>query len=232
MNNIAIIPARRGSKRIPRKNIKDFFGKPVIAYSIEAALKSCLFSEVMVSTNCEGIAKVAEKFGAKVPFFRRDENSADESTTMDAISEVLDRYKNSLQKEFDFGCCIYPAAPLIVPEHLKDGYNLLLQGKYKSVFPVVEFSYPIWRGLRINKENLAELMWPEYSKTRSQDIEKVYHDAGQWYWFNTKEISDSLFTDKSGTIILPAKEVQDIDNTEDWEMAEMKYKILRSNDKS
>ncbi len=232
MNNIAIIPARRGSKRIPRKNIKDFLGKPIIAYSIEAAIRSGLFSEVMVSTNCGGIAQIAEKFGAVVPFYRSDKNSSDESTTVDALSEVLDRYKNSFQQEFDFACCIYPAAPMILPEHLANGLKLMQEDKYKTVFPVTEFSYPIRRAFRINNNGKPELIWPEYRSTRSQDLEKTYHDAGQWYWFRPKEIEEGLFTDNSGVILLPETEIQDIDNPADWQLAEMKYKTFRSNDKA
>lgn len=226
MNNIAIIPARGGSKRIPRKNIKDFLGKPIIAYSIEAALKSGLFEEVMVSTDDAEIAEIAIKYGAKVPFYRSNETSNDFATTMEVIQEVISEYKTHFGKVFDLVCCIYPTAPLIQVQQLKKGLDLLLAKKFDSVFPVVAFGYPIWRGLEITDEGKTKMVWPKYQNSRSQDLKNIYHDAGQWYWINIKQLGETAFTQNSASILLSEEEVQDIDNLTDWKLAEMKYKLL------
>lgn len=227
MGNLAIIPARGGSKRIPRKNIKDFLGKPIIAYSIEAALNSAMFDEVMVSTDDEEIAAVAKHYGALVPFMRTAETAADFSTTLDVLKEVELSYKERQNKIFGRVCCIYPTAPLISEGKLKEGLNLLISGKFDVVFPVVPFSYPIWRGVMRENER-TEMLWPEYKDSRSQDLRPVYHDAGQWYWYDPASISDTLFTDNTGSLILNETEVQDIDNYADWRLAEMKYKLLNN----
>lgn len=224
-NNLAIIPARGGSKRIPKKNIKNFLGKPIIAYSIEAAIKSELFDEVMVSTDDVEIAEVAIRYGAKVPFYRSNQNSNDYSTTLDVIKEVLSNYLLKLGINFEQACCIYPTAPLIKIEHLKSGFNKLISNNYTTVFPAVQFSYPIWRGLSINKDGTSSMIWPQYVNDRSQDLQKVYHDAGQWYWFKTKELDNSFLLGKSSFIELLETEVQDIDNLSDWKLAEYKYKF-------
>jgi N-acylneuraminate cytidylyltransferase len=225
MNNIAIIPARGGSKRIPRKNIKDFLGKPIIAYSIEAAINSKLFHEIMVSTDDVEIAEIALEYGAKVPFFRSNKNSNDYSTTIDVVKEVISEYKQIFNSDFENGCCIYPTAPLLKIDHLKSGYNKLIFDDYTTVFSAVEFSYPIWRGLYVNDESIAKMIWPQHLNDRSQDLQKVYHDAGQWYWFKTQKLTDSFFSEKSAIVKLDEMEVQDIDNLVDWDIAELKYKI-------
>jgi len=225
MSNLAIIPARGGSKRIPRKNIKDFLGKPIIAYSIEAALKSDIFEEIMVSTDDTNIAEIALKYGAKVPFLRSKRNSDDKATTVAVIHEVLNNYKKTKEKEFQFACCIYPTSPLMKVRHIKEGYEKIKKEDYISVFPIVIFNYPIWRGLNIDKNGKALMLWPEFANSRSQDLKKVYHDAGQWYWFNTNKIKDTLFTLNSGTVILSEEEAQDIDTIADWKLAEMKKMI-------
>lgn len=226
MSNFAIIPARGGSKRIPRKNIKDFLGKPIIAYSIEAALKSQLFDEVMVSTEDDEIAKIAVKYGAKVPFLRNAATSNDFASTMEVIQEVVSEYKIQFGKVFDLVCCIYPTAPLIQVHHLKKGLDFLLEKNFDSVFPVVAFGYPVWRGVEITDDGKTQMVWPEYQNSRSQDLKKVYHDAGQWYWINIKYLGETAFTNNSASIILSEEEVQDIDNLTDWKLAEMKYKLL------
>lgn len=225
MNNLAIIPARGGSKRIPRKNIKDFLGKPIIAYSIEVALKSGLFEDVMVSTDDEDIADVAQHFGAKVPFLRSSENASDFASTSDVIIEVLNKYKSDLKKEFEYICCIYPAAPLIESRDLINGFNLFRDNNYQALFPVVPFSYPIWRGLDRDENGLTRMIWPENINARSQDLRKVYHDAGQWYWIDPLTIGKGFFTGKTGTIELNETAVQDIDTLNDWKLAELKYSI-------
>jgi len=223
--NLCIIPARGGSKRIPRKNIKDFLGKPIIAYSIEAALSSELFDEVMVSTDDIEIAEVAKKFGAKVPFMRSSENANDFAGTADVLLEVLKDYKKR-NKIFNIACCIYPTAPLIKQEKLKEAYNLLLERKFDSVFPVTKFSYPIYRALEI-KEGKVKMIWEENLKKRSQDLPDTYHDAGQFYWLKVNELikTNKILSQNSGAIIVNELEVQDIDCETDWKMAEMKYKL-------
>lgn len=226
-SRIAIIPARGGSKRIPRKNIKEFLGKPIIAYSIQAAKNSNLFDEVMVSTDDSEIADIARALGANVPFFRSKKNSDDFATTIDVISEVINEY-NSFNRRFDFGCCIYPTAPFVTSDRLKEGLELLEKNNFSTVLPVVAFSYPIFRGLKKDDLNRVSMIWPEYLHTRSQDLGPAYHDAGQWYWFDTNRISQekSLFTDNTGSIVLPESEVQDIDTLTDWHLAELKYKVI------
>ena len=227
MANLAIIPARGGSKRIPRKNIREFLGKPVMAYSIHAALESKLFDEVMVSTEDPEIAEAAVKYGAKVPFFRSEENANDFATTVDVLLEVLDEYAKQ-NTRFEYGCCLYPAAPFTRPDQLKKGFDLLKEKKADCVFPVVAFSHPVWRGFRTDGNGRAQFLFPEHADTRTQDLERVYHDAGQWYWFSTEALlaGNKLFTDKTYTIELPGTEVQDIDHETDWALAEMKYRLI------
>lgn len=225
MKSLAVILARGGSKRIPRKNIKDFHGKPIIAYSVEIALKSKLFDEVMVSTDDLEIAKIAIQYGAKIPFMRTKETSSDYATTMDALNEVTTQYKNIYNIEFDYICCIYATAPLIKLEQLIEGFRLLSKTNFKSVYPIVSFSYPVWRGVKLTKDGKTVMVWKEYLNSRSQDLEPIYHDAGQWYWYKPSEITDSLFTDNTASIILSEIDVQDIDNLTDWKLAEMKYEL-------
>jgi pseudaminic acid cytidylyltransferase len=226
MSKVAIIPARGGSKRIPRKNIKDFLGKPVIAYSIETAINSNLFDEVMVSTDDEEIASIAEKYGAKVPFYRSKKNSDDRATTVDVLLEVLGEYEK-LDVKLKTGCCIYPTAPLLKRQVLLDAYNLMMKEQYDAVFPVVKFSYPIWRSLKLEGSKSA-MIWPEHLNTRSQDLADTFHDAGQFYWFfcNTLLENKVLFGKNAGSIVLPESEVQDIDSLQDWRIAEIKYETL------
>jgi pseudaminic acid cytidylyltransferase len=228
MNNIAIIPARGGSKRIPRKNIKDFLGKPIISYSIEAAIKSGLFNEVMVSTDDEEIANIAIKYGAKVPFFRSQKNSSDYSTTFEVIEEVLEKY-NELKMTFNNICCIYPCAPLIQINKLKQAYELFIEKKYNTVFPVIRYSNPIQRALKL-VDDKVEMFYPEMKNIRSQDLENSYFDAGQFYWTNTMNLlsQKSLFTNNTGTIILDELEAHDIDNEIDWLITEIKYSLLKN----
>jgi pseudaminic acid cytidylyltransferase len=226
--NIAIITARGGSKRIPRKNIKDFLGKPIIAYSIEAALLSGVFDEVMVSTDDDEIAQIAEKYGAKVPFKRSVKNSDDYSTTAEVLLEVISQYED-IGVAIDYACCIYPTAPFVSSLKLSQAFDVLISKKLDSVFPVCPFSYPILRSLKIDEEGLIKMNWPEFLNSRSQDLPKAYHDAGQFYFFDVKKfiIQKKLFTDNAGSIIVEETEVQDIDNEVDWKMAEMKYKLMQ-----
>lgn len=227
MKRIAIIPARGGSKRIPRKNIKDFLGKPVIAYTIQAALETPLFDEVMVSTDDEEIAEVARQYGAETPFLRSAKNADDFASTVDVLSEVLKSYRLR-GYEFNEGCCIYATAPFITVEKLKAAHSLFREGEFDTVFTATRFSYPIQRALRLKKGGRVEMFWPENQSKRSQDLEPAYHDAGQFYWFRPEVLAGEkqLFTSKSAILEVPQAEVQDIDEPEDWGLAEMKYQVL------
>jgi pseudaminic acid cytidylyltransferase len=228
MASICIIPARGGSKRIPRKNVKDFLGKPIIAYTIEAAIASGLFAEVMVSTDDVEIAEIAKKYGAKVPFIRSTENSNDYATTFDVIEEVLQEYQKR-GSSFEFTCCIYACAPFVTSNKLIDAFNIMEQNQYDSVFPVMPFSFPIQRALKEQNNRICYFN-PEYSLTRSQDLEKSYHDAGQFYWMKTKTILEikQILTDNSGCVVISELEGQDIDNEMDWKLAELKYELIQS----
>lgn len=226
MKNLCIIPARGGSKRIPRKNIKPFQGKPIMAYSIEAALKSGLFDEVMVSTDDEEFAEVAKQNGASVPFLRSAETANDYATTVDVLLEVVDTYRKQ-GKEFDNVCCLYSTAPFVTPERLKEAFGKLSEN-IDGCFTVVEFSYPIQRSLRINESGLLEMTYPEHLKSRTQDLEKIYHDAGQFYFMKTAvmENEKTVWCKRTEPLILSELEVQDLDTLTDWTLAEMKYKLL------
>ena len=225
--NIAIIPARGGSKRIPRKNIKPFLGKPIIAYSIEAALKSNLFDEVMVSTDDKKIAEIAEKYGAKVPFIRSANNANDFATLTDVLFEVMNQYKQK-DKNFNNICGILPTAPLITTDRIAEAYNKFNNEKLDSICPVVEFSYPILRALKISDKNKLKMIWPEYLKIRSQDLKPAFHDSGSFYWVKAEAMKKekTLFCKNGSAIILPETEVQDIDSETDWKLAELKYQLL------
>lgn len=222
---LAIIPARGGSKRIPRKNIRELLGKPIIAYSIEAAVNSELFQDIMVSTEDMEIAEVARKYGADIPFLRSEKNADDFAITAEVLSEVLGDYKIR-GKVFDYICCIYPTALFVTALKLKETYNIMIEKEADGVIPVVKFGYPIQRALRINLENKLEYIWPENIDKRSQDLGDAYHDAGQFYWIKVASLikNKSLITSYSLPIIFPAMEVQDIDNEEDWKLAEIKMK--------
>lgn len=223
MKNICIIPARGGSKRILRKNIKCFLGKPIIAYSIEAAINSGLFDEVMVSTDDYEIADVARAYGASVPFMRSPETANDYATTADVLHEVIEKYRE-LGKEYDNLCCIYATAPMIQSKDIISAYELLLSSTFTIVYPVVQFSYPIWRCLDLDNDGSMKRHWPEYENSRSQDLPKEYHDTGTFYWYKTKQWLEGNVC--LGGIEVNETSVQDIDTETDWRIAEMKYKLL------
>ena len=225
MARLAIIPARGGSKRIPGKNIRNFHGKPIIAYSIEAARQSGLFDEVIVSTDDDQIRDIAAQYGASVPFLRSAENSNDTATTLDVIREVLAALKHH-GKEYQEVCCIYATAPLIRISALEEGLRRLDEVT-ASVFPVVAFGFPIWRSLKLDADQRVSMNWPEFSQTRSQDLPPAYHDAGQWYWFRPDLLTDSLYAPSSAAIFISEMEAQDIDNESDWKLAEIKYSLLQ-----
>lgn len=224
MKNIAIIPARGGSKRIPRKNIKPFMGKPIIAYSIEAALGSGLFEEVMVSTDDEEIAEVARQYGAKVPFLRSVTTANDYATLADVLHEVLEQYARS-GRYFDNMCCILATSPLISTKLINEGYERLLKDESLStVAPIVAFSYPVLRSLQKDANDIVTMKWPEYKTTRSQDLETLYHDSGTFYWHRISLWSKGI--NKRGAMVLDELCVQDIDTDMDWKLAELKYSLL------
>lgn len=226
-NSIAIITARGGSKRIPKKNIREFCGKPMIAYAIEAAVESGIYDTVMVSTDSEEIAEIAKFYGAQVPFFRSEQNSNDYATTADVLREVLETYKG-LGIEYKYMTCIYPTAPFVTAEKLKLSMEILKDKKASMVMPVVAFSYPPLRGYCIKDGKLA-MKWPEFYPCRSQDLETIYHDAGQFYSYSVESFFEKkgVITEGIQPIIVDEMEVQDIDNETDWKMAEIKYKQIK-----
>jgi N-acylneuraminate cytidylyltransferase len=227
-NCLAIITARGGSKRIPRKNMKSFLGKPIIQYSIESAQSSGCFSEIMVSTDDYGIADFSKSKGASIPFFRSSNTSGDFSTTADVIKEVLLQYQQ-INKKFDYCCCIYPTAPFITGDRLRTAFSMLKEKQADSVVPVVRFSFPIFRSFKI-EDGLVKMNWPEHMNTRSQDMIPAFHDCGQFYFLSVEKFlqTNRLFSDFTIPLEMPESEVQDIDNEEDWKLAEIKYSFLLS----
>lgn len=230
MSKVAIIPARGGSKRIPRKNIRPFLGKPIITYAINAALQSGLFDEVMVSTDDADIADVARQSGASVPFLRGAETASDMATTADVLLEVLNQYAQR-GTTFDYGCCLYPTAPFIKPDLLERAFSTLTEKQFDTVYPVQPFNFPVQRAVLLRD---AKVQWfqPEHALTRSQDLEPAYHDAGQFYFFNVNTFlqQQRLITDNSGSIVISELEAQDIDKESDWKIAEIKFQLGVMND--
>lgn len=230
MKKIAIITARGGSKRIPRKNIKEFCGKPILAYSVEAAVESGLFDEVMVSTDDEEIAETGKRYGAKVPFYRSEKTANDFATTNDVLLEVLEEYEKR-GEHFDIGCCIYPTAPFVTAEKLKKAMDMLLASDADTLIPVVPFSYPPQRGM-IVKEGRLVFEYPQYMDSRSQDLIPHYHDVGQFYCFRVDAYRGNrkLMLGNILPMVISELEVQDIDNQTDWKIAEMKYRLMKEAD--
>lgn len=227
MRKIAIITARGGSKRIPRKNIKEFCGKPILAYSIEAALQSGLFDTVMVSTDDEEIAGIARRYGAEIPFYRSERTANDFATTNDVLLEVLEEYEKR-GEHYDMGCCIYPTAPFVTAEKLRDAMKRLKESDADTLIPVVSFSYPPQRAM-IVKEGRLVFEYPQYLDSRSQDLEPHYHDVGQFYLFRTEAFRQNrkLMLGNILPYVVSELEVQDIDNQTDWEIAEIKYRFMK-----
>lgn len=223
-NAIAIIPARGGSKRIPQKNIKDFLGKPLLAYSILTALESHLFSQVIVSTDCLEIAEVAKKYGAKIPYLRDEKLSDDLTPTLDVIADCI--IQCQIQDETPI-CCLYPTAPLLQSTYLFQAYELLLKQSPLYVFLATEFSFTPFRAFSLENQTL-QMLFPQYQTTRSQDLPTIYHDAGQFYFGLAQSFREKLpiFSSASLPIIASNLEVQDIDTMQDFELAKLKYKIL------
>ncbi len=227
MKNIAIITARGGSKRIPRKNIKDFEGRPMISYAIEAALKSQIFDDVMVSTEDSEIAEVAKRYGASVPFMRSEKTADDFATTFDVLDEVVTEYKKRGVEIGEF-CCIYPCVPFLTPEVLKDAYEVF-KG-HDALCPVCKFSVPIEHSYKIENGLLVHQN-PKAMKMRTQDLEPKYFDVGMFYFCKTEKMyeNNSLAPKDTVPYIIDESLCRDIDNPEDWKIAEMQYRILKQN---
>lgn len=230
MNSVCIITARGGSKRIPRKNVREFCGKPMLAYSIEAAVASAIFDVVMVSTDDDEIADVAREYGAEVPFMRSEATSNDFATTADVLCEVLSEYDKRGTK-FDTMCCLYPTAPFVQVSELKEASGMIEAGA-SSVIPVTSFDFPPLRGFRVAEDGSLEYAFPEYAQTRSQDLPEMVHDCGRFYFAKVASFleSGSFITDKTKSLRIPSRLVQDIDTPEDWEMAEQKYRAMAQED--
>ena len=223
---IAIIPARGGSKRIPRKNIKDFYGKPLIAYSIEVAVKSKLFDKVMVTTDDKEIATIAKEYGADVPFLRPKKLSDDFTGTQEVINHTLEYLKEN-NEVYDYACTIYATAPLLQKKYLIEGFKKLKESTAVNTFSATSMPFPIQRTFKLNSEGRCEMFTPEHYMTRSQDLEEAYQDAGQFYWKRLdRESSEIMFGEDSIPIILPRHLVQDIDTLEDWKRAEIMYEVI------
>ncbi|TWX54035.1 pseudaminic acid cytidylyltransferase [Colwellia hornerae] len=227
--NIAIIPARGGSKRIPRKNIKEFHGKPLIAYSIEAAKASKCFDRIIVSTDDNEIAEVAKKYGAEVPFIRPSKISDDFATTLDVMQHAI-HWCNKSGMNINNVCCIYATAPFLLPKYIEQGLKSLTDNSVKYTFSATSFPFPIQRAIKLGCNNQVGMFQPEHLNTRSQDLEEAYHDAGQFYWGKASSFLEgaSFFDKHSIAIKLPRKRVQDIDTPEDWDLAELLYAVINN----
>ena len=226
--NVAIIPARGGSKRIPNKNIKSFAGKPIIAYSIAAAKVSGVFDKVVVSTDSEKIALAAKEHGAEAPFIRPSELADDFTTSAPVLLHALNWLEENGMSS-NYACCIYATAPFVQAEYIKKGFELITDKKVSSVFSVTTFPFPIFRALNISCDGYLKMFWPEHELTRSNDLPEAYHDAGQFYWLDIKKFFEirKLYTNDALPVILPRYLAQDIDIAEDWETAEVLYEVCK-----
>ncbi len=227
MKVVAIIPARGGSKRIPRKNIRLFNGLPIIAWSIQAAIKSGCFDRVIVSTDDKEIASIANSHGAETPFIRPKNISDDYAATSDVVAHAI-RFERDQGSDIEYVCCIYPTAPFINIDNLKKGLDIIKARDYDYVFSATSYAFPVGRAFSFNSAEGVQMIFPENEKVRSQDLEDAFHDAGQFYWSQSQTWVDlkPIFSPKSFPLILPRYEVVDIDSEEDWNEAEMKCKLL------
>jgi N-acylneuraminate cytidylyltransferase len=226
---LCVIPARGGSKRIPRKNIRPFAGQPILAWSIRAARESCLFDRIMVSTDDDEIAAIALDHGAEIPFPRPRE-LADDHTGTNAVVKQAIQWHGAQGIQVEVACCIYATAPFVRPDYLRQGYEKLMSTDKDFVFSVTSYAFPIQRAIRLNARGEVEALFPEYRNTRSQDLEPAYHDAGQFYWGRAGAfLNDAvLFSPASLPVILPRHLVQDIDTDEDWLRAELMFQALQT----
>lgn len=224
MKSVAIIPARGGSKRIPRKNIRMFLGKPIIAYSIAAAKESGLFDRIIVSTDDEEIAAVARQHGAEVPFLRPKEIADDFAGTNAVVKHCL-QWLESNALPARYACCLYPTAPFVQPAFLQEGFEKLVESGKSYAFSVTSFPFPIQRAIKISPQGTVEAFFPESISARSQDLEEAFHDAGQFYWGKAEAFLNDVvtFSPESVPVVLPRHQVQDIDTAEDWVRAELMY---------
>lgn len=234
MSTLAVIPARGGSKRIPRKNIRDFCGKPMIAWSIETARRSGLFDAVIVSTDDAEIAEVARAWGAEVPFLRPAELSDDRARTRLVIAHAIEAFAGERQAP-EYTCCIYATAPFLREADLARGFDLLRDSDAQFAYSVVKYPYPIQRALRINREGRVEMINPDHMRSRSQEMEEAYHDAAQFYWGRSRAFADDSLripSPASVPVVLPSHRVQDIDTPEDWVRAEWMFKAMQNEARS
>lgn len=231
--NVAVIPARGGSKRVPNKNMKLFAGKPIIAYSIEAAQQSGVFDRIIVSTDSEEIARVAREYGAETPFLRPAELSDDFTPTAPVMLHALEWLRESGFHP-EYLCCIYATAPFVRPEYIRQGLDLVMREGVTSAFSVTTFPFPIFRALRITESGAVKMYWPEYELTRSNDLEEAYHDAGQFYWVDCPLFrrEQKMYGSHSLPVVLPRYLVQDIDTPEDWETAEKMFEAMDGSGRS
>lgn len=227
--NICVIPARGASKRIPRKNIKSFNGKPMIAWSIELAQKTKLFDKIIVSTDDDEIASVAKEFGAIVPFVRPAELSDDYSTTTAVMAHAV-RWFSEAGFLIDTACCLYATAPFVTISDLTNSFDIMKSGRWSYVFSAGKFSAPIYRSFKVLPEGGVGMLYPEYFDTRSQDHPDIFHDAGMFYWGSTKAwlIGERVFDSHSYPVEIPSARVHDIDTQDDWKRAELMYQVLSS----
>ena len=228
MKKVAIIPAREGSRRIPGKNIKIFAGQPIIAYSIKAAKDSNLFDRIILSTDSEKIAEIGESYGAEVPFIRPSELADDFTGTAEVLNHAIN-WLNEHDRFYPYFCCIYPTAPFLEKKYLVKGFDILCKENASTAFSVTSFPYPIFRALKIEANNRIRMFWPEHLKSRSNDLPDAYHDAGQFYWCDTKKFlkGKTVFLSDSIPVFLPRYLVHDIDTLEDWQTAEIFYSAFK-----
>lgn len=230
--NLCVIPARGGSKRIPRKNIREFCGKPIIVYSIEAAQKAACFDRIIVSTDDDEIAEVAECYGADIPFTRPAELANDYAGTTEVIAHAVGVMEEKYGS-FDAACCLYATAPFVQINYIVKGLEVLQHG-WSFVFPVAEYPSPIFRSFRRKENGAVEMFFPEHFTSRSQDLETAYHDAGQFYWGKADawKNEEKLFAPHTYALAIPRRYVQDIDTEEDWLVAKYMYEALQKAEKS
>lgn len=226
-DNIAIIPARSGSKRIPDKNIKNFYGQPIISYIIKETIKSNIFDEIMVSTDNEEYAEISKKYGANVPFLRSKKTSTDNATTTDVVLEVLNEYLK-LGKKFKNVCCLYPTAVFTKSELILKSYTNLINKNVNIVYPIIKYSYPIHKCLIMDEDDKASYYFKNFNEKKTQDLKELYHDAGQFYWCKVSNIikTNKMYSDNNKCIIVDENKFQDIDNPCDWQLALLKYENL------
>jgi N-acylneuraminate cytidylyltransferase len=227
---LCVIPARGGSKRIPRKNIKEFCGQPMIAYSIQAAKQSGCFDKIIVSTDDQEIADVAKSYGADVPFMRPEELANDYAGTIPVIKHAIEWFEQDDQSP-ELVCCLYATAPFVQAEAIQQALQKLQTTQADYCFTATSFPFPIQRAIKLTKNERVEMFYPENFSARSQDLEEAYHDAGQFYWGKAEAWKSEipLFSNKATAYVLPRHLVQDIDTLEDWKRAELMYQLLKQN---